>query len=223
MSGHQYGLRMVYERAVASINAASIAAGGPANAANDAVLSQSYLRLEQLASTTANSYQFPVLNNQGTVRPTEMRLNLQDAFFVCQVQFLISATPLATDTNFKLYSYPSAAVFTTAAVQLALQNLYNGYMQLTANNSVISTGWDMNRHFVANQTQYSAANLTIDQFDGGMDGGFPTEPNLVFIGSKNYVLKVILPAAIAALEAGSVTVLAFILRGVLAQNVTVVS
>jgi hypothetical protein len=221
---HQYALRMVYENARAAINAASLAAGGPGNAADNAVLSQSFLTLEQIATVANNSYKFPILNNEGAPRPTERRLTLQDAFYVSQVQFLLSVTPLATDTAYKRYAYPSPAIFTTAGAELAMYNLYNGYMTLAINNSTIIPAWDMGAHLKANQTQQPVgATFPIDQFDGGLDGAFPTQPNFVLIGSKGSNLGITLPAAISTLQAANVTILAFRLRGVLAQNVTVVS
>jgi hypothetical protein len=138
---------------------------------------------------------------------------------------LLGLAASATDTAFPLYSYPNPNIFTTAGAATQLENLYNGSISLTVNNRVITPSWDILRHYKANQTQLTsaAAGNNINQFDGGLDGGFPSEPNLVLIGSKNNVLQANLPAAIGTLQAGATTVLTCIMRGVLAQNVTVVS
>ena len=88
---HSFNQRGVFNNAVKSL----IAAGqDPAKA----ILSQSYLRLEVVANTSTTNYQFGVLVNDiakggsqvQAVRPTEQRLNLQDAFYVGSVQMLFS-------------------------------------------------------------------------------------------------------------------------------------
>ncbi len=219
----QQSARMVYRNALRAMQQAGV---DP----KSAILSQSYLRLERLLSTTTTSYQFGVLINdapQGsTIRTTETRLNLQDAFYVGSVQLFTFNTAAATDTAYPLISYPNRFVYTTAGAATALYNLYNGYMSLTVNNRIITPSWDVFRHLEVNQTQQNAAlasGVNIDQMTGSDSAGFACEPNWVLIGSKNNVLNVNLPAAVGTLQAASVTGVCIILRGILAQNVTVVS
>jgi hypothetical protein len=59
---------------------------------------------------------------------------------------------------------------------------------------------------------------TIDQQDGSSSGFYPIEPGWVLVGSKNNILTVSLPNAMAAVETNSRAIL--ILRGHTAQNVT---
>lgn len=219
----QQSARMVYRNALKAMQAAGV---DP----KQAILSQSYLRLERLLSTSVTNYQFGVLINdqpQGsTIRPNEQRLNLQDAFYVGSVQLFLSNTAAATDTNYNPITYPNRFVFTTAGAAQALYNLYNGYLSLTVNNRIITPSWDVLRHLEINQTQQNAAlasGVNIDQLTGTESTGFACEPNWVLIGSKNNILQLNLPAAVGTLQATSVTIVSIILRGVLAQNVTVVS
>lgn len=219
----QQSARLVYRNALKAMIAAGV---DP----KSAILSQSYLRLERLLSTTVTNYQFGVLINdapQGsTIRTTEVRLNLQDAFYVGSVQMFTFNTAAATDTNFALVSYPNRFVYTTANAAQALYNLYNGYMSITVNNRIITPSWDVYRHLEVNQTQQNnalAPGINIDQINGADSTGFACEPNFVLIGSKNNVVQINLPAAVGTLQATSVTGVAIILRGILAQNVTVVS
>lgn len=217
----QINQRLVYNNARRAI---ARAGANPASA----ILSQSFLRLEVVASTNKTNYQWGVLVNdapQGQApRITETRLNLQDAFYVSEVQFLLGLATDATSTDFPLYSFPNPAQFTTSGAATALNNVYNGSLSLTVNNRVITPGWDMLRHFQANQTQFTAAtNSPQNQFNGQSDSAYATEPNWVLIGSKNSQLQLSLPSAISTLQASKTTVLTLILRGVLAQNVTVVS
>lgn len=192
-----------------------------------AILSQSYLRLEAVASTSVTNYQFGVLVNdapQGrSQRATENRLNLQDAFYCSQIQIFTGLATSATDTAFSLDSWPNPFKYTTAGAADALNNLYNGYLSLTVNNRVITPSWDILRHLDVPQTQQNAAaasGVNTDQFSGIMTASATVEPNFVLIGSKNNNLTINLPGAIGTLQAGSTTIIAIVMRGVLAQNVT---
>ena len=193
-----------------------------------AILSQSYLRLEAVASTSVTNYQFGVLVNdapQGrSQRATENRLNLQDAFYCSQIQVFTGLATSATDTAFSLDSFPSPFKYTTAGAADALNNLYNGYLSLTVNNRVITPSWDILRHLDVPQTQQTNATpgtgVNVDQFSGLLSASATVEPNFVLIGSKNNNLTINLPGAIGTLQAGATTIIAIVMRGVLAQNVT---
>jgi len=91
------------------------------------IATQGYLRLgANLQATALNSISFPVLQNQGTVRATEKRLNVTDMFTVTHwALYLVKAGGLAggggtaaTDTEIataRNYTYPNPYVFATAA------------------------------------------------------------------------------------------------------------
>lgn len=211
----QGGARLVYKNASDALIKAGV---NPQNA----VLSQSFLRFENTLSTTKTSYDFGVLNNQsinGQVQtPTEVRLNLQDAFYISEIMIYVAKTASATDSAFKLSSYPSPTVFTTGAT--SLYTLYNGQLSLTVNNRQIVPTSDLTKFLQIPQTQATAAtNSPIDQFDGSWAS--VVEPNLVLIGSKNSLLNITIPSAFATLDANTRVVI--LVRGILAQNVTVVS
>ena len=220
----QVNSRLVYKNAYNAMVAAGV---DP----KKAVLSQSYLRLEVAANTSKTNYQFGVLINdqpQGNpIRPTELRLNLQDAFFCASVQLFTAVASSATATDFHLSTYPNPRVFSTAGAAQALYNLYNGYLSLTVNNYIITPSWDLYRHLEINQTQQTvtpvATTVPLDEISGIRSTAVSCEPNWVLIGSKSNTLQLNLPAAIGTLQASSTTVLVLILRGVLAQNCTIVS
>ena len=136
----QGGARLVYKNASDALIKAGV---NPQNA----VLSQSFLRFENTLSTTKTSYDFGVLNNQsinGQVQtPTEVRLNLQDAFYISEIMIYVAKTASATDSAFKLSSYPSPTVFTTGAT--SLYTLYNGQLSLTVNNRQIVPTSDLTK------------------------------------------------------------------------------
>jgi len=221
----QLNQRLVYRNAVKSMINAGV---DP----RQAILSQSYLRLERTLQTTVTNYQFGITVNDSpagaTITPTENRLNLQDSFFVGSISMFTSLTTNPTDTNMVLDSYPNATKYSTSGASTALYNLYNGYFSLTVNNRIITPSWNAYQHLSVPQTQNatgatSAYTLPIDQFEGKESGSLAVEPNWVLIGSKNNNFTLNLPSAVGTLQASKTTRVVIILRGVLAQNSTIVS
>ena len=217
------GTRLAFEKAKQAINTAGFSLG-------QAVLSQSYLRLEVALSTTITSYQFPVLTNDVSSSNTssfntEQRLNLQDAFVCSSIGLFFCKPSSTTATNFQLFTYPNSQNFTAANTASSLLNWYNSSLTLTVNNRQIVPAYDLYRHYSVPQQQqvtapyYSANTATfIDQQSGADSAFYPVEPAWVLVGSKQNSLQVQLPQAMAAVETNSRAVL--ILRGHLAQNVT---
>jgi len=186
-------------------------------------LTQSFLRLEQPTVVGQTLYTFPILINQPnpTIFNTEQRLNLQDSFVVNELGFYQALPSSSTDTTFKLLTYVSPFLFVNDAQH---QIFYNGKLSITVNNNVIMPAWDTVRHQLAPQTQQTqalGAGAPMDQFDGKSYAMYPVEPNITLVGSKNYVVNLTLPSGPTAVEANSRIVV--ILRGILAQNSTVVS
>lgn len=222
--------RMVFDNAKRAINSAfPIPESNPQRppASELCKLTQSYLRLEQLIALNKSEYNFPVLVNQTTqgIFLTEQRLNQQDSFVISEVGIFLGlpATSSATDTAFVPDTYPNP--FTYGAAQaLAMQAIYSGLMKVTVNNDVLMTAWDLARHYYTPETQQTAAlgaGSPLDQKRLAVDAFYPMEPNVVLIGSKNNQIQVTLPQPPTAIAANSRLII--ILRGVLAQNSTVVS
>ena len=217
------GTRLAFEKAKEGIQRAGFSLG-------QAVLSQSYLRLEVALSTTITNYQFPVLINDVSSSntaafSTEQRLQLQDAFYCSSVGLFFAKPSSSTDTSFQLVTYPNTQIFSTANTATSLYNWYNSSLTLTVNNRVIVPAYDLYRHYSVPQQQqvsapyYSANTANFkDQQDGGTSAFYPIEPGWVLVGSKQNQLSVQLPASMTAVETNSRAVL--ILRGHLAQNVT---
>ncbi len=217
------GSRLAFEKAKEGIQRAGFSLG-------QAVLSQSYLRLEVSLSTSITNYQFPVLVNDVSASATaatnlEQRLNLQDAFYVSQIGLFFGVPSSSTATNFQLCTYPNTTVFSAANTATSLFNWYNSSLSLTVNNRQIVPAYDLYRHYSVPQTQtaadiyYSASGIdSRDQQDGGTSAFYPIEPGWVLVGSKQNTLQVQLASAMQAVETNSRAIL--ILRGHLAQNVT---
>ena len=219
----QIGQRLVFQNSKNAIKRAGL---NPASA----VLSQSYLRFEVPLSTSQTTYTFDTLVNENT-NPnyvTQNKLNLQDAFVVSGIGFFLAvpSSSATTETAYPLYTYPNQVAF-ASATDVDAYTIYNGQMQLTVNQRTIITGWDLTRHYVANQTQQLVARASatpfsnIDQNNLASDGFYPAEPNIVLVGSKKNILQVQLNTGLATVQANSRLVCVF--RGILAQNVTPVN
>lgn len=214
------GSRLAYDKAKEAINRAGFSAG-------QAVLSQSYLRLEVALSTSKTLYQFPVLVNDNieAATNTSQRLNLQDAFYCSSLALFFAKPSSATDTTYQLVTYPNASIFSSANTAASLYSFYNGYLSLTVNNRQIVPAYDLYRHYNVPQQQttadadYTSSNIDYkDQQQGGVSGFYPIEPGWVMVGSKQNVLTVTLPAALTAVETYSRAII--MMYGHLAQNVT---
>jgi hypothetical protein len=213
----QHGARLVFDNAKTLIQNAGLSL-------QSAVLSQSYLRSEVAMSTSVTSYQIPILVNsqQGNNFVTNNFLALQDAFVVSKIGIYVSIPATSTTTAFPLYTYPNSTAFSTSGAAAALYNLYNGKLSVTVNNKQIVPSWDVYKHLYVPQTQQGAASTatTIDQNDATEFGYYPVEPNIVFVGSKNNVITIDLPAAIGTLQASTAPRIVVIFAGLLAQNCT---
>lgn len=234
----QIGSRMAFQNAANAVKRAGLNPG-------NAVLSQSYLRLEVPLVAAATSYKFDVLVNEsvnGTIN-TQQKLNLQDAFVANQIGFYLGVPSAATSTAFRLLTYPainSTAVTTgttaafTQTQAVDAYSIYNGYMQLTVNQRTVITAWDLARHLFIPPVQLAsnasastaalaavgsaAGHMNDDNFNAADMGLFPAEPNVVLAGNKKNDLTVTMPAGPASIPTNSRLIC--IIRGILAQNVT---
>lgn len=196
-------------------------------------LTQSYLRLENQMLLGKTQFQFFLLttqvNNAGLIFNEELRLNQQDSFVASSWGFFLSKPASNSDATAILVAYANPAVFSTAGSAAAAQTVYNSFFQLAVNNDIILPAWDVYRHRSVPQTQFitfiagatGPQTANEDQIDGASEGFYPVEPNLVFVGSKNNVLNLLMPAAFAVVESfGRMTCL---FRGVLGQNSTIIT
>lgn len=193
-----------------------IAAGISQVAYNNAVKTQGYLRLIQPIATGQQIITFPVLTNQtgsgNATRADEVRLPQQNAFFVGQFAFTIFKN---VTTNFQNVwnTYPNAVTYTNAASYYAI---YDGRLQVTIDQSVISRAYSMRKFLKIPNTQLTAAtNSPVDAFDG--TDMLPWEPNVVLVGTAQIDINIILPGPLGTIDANSFA--CWDLFGIEAQNV----
>ena len=215
------GSRLAYQSAKEAINRAGYSV-------NTAVLSQSYLRLEQALSASKTVFNFPILVNDsstGSAFNTEVRLNLQDAFCVSSAALYFCVPSSTTATNFALNTYPNTTVFSSSNTATSLYTWYNGFASITINNRQIVPAFNLGRFLDVPQTQqaanadYTSSGITVKDMQKGDDTAYcPIEPMWVFSGSKQNQIQITLPGTMAAIETNSRAVLIF--SGHLAQNVS---
>lgn len=191
-------------------------------------LTQSTIRVEQLLLNNSTQYNFAVLNNinNGNNQSfnTEIRLNQQDTFVPTEIFIGVGLPSGTTDTTWKPLTYENPALFTAAASDSLLTLWNGGMMQITVNKDVKTVNWDLMRHYYAPQTQQTGPvglGSPTNQVCGADDGWYPMEPYVLLIGSQGIQIQINLPVALGTVDANSRLVL--MMRGVLAQNSTVVS
>lgn len=212
--------RMVYDNAKMALQKAF----GSSAVLQIAKLTQGSLRFEQPLTVGQTIINFPVLDNQNIFSNLEDRLLLQDAFVISAIKIATGAPSSSTDNTFLPDSYPNTQKYGANADPLnAFWNATN--MQIAVNNDIILPKWDTYRHFnspITQQTDTLGAGSPADQDRGAFDGWYPMEPNVVLIGSKNTTIQLLYKGAgLSAVQANSRAII--MVRGVLAQNVTVVS
>jgi len=199
------------------------------NYVNSRKLSQHEVRLEVELNANNNRFVFGLTPNQANstnvIFNTENRLNLQDSLVVSEYGIFVAQPSSRTDTTFTLNTYGNTQVFAAADAAALDSTFYsNGYFNTKCNNDVIIPYRGLFNHWYKPQTQQTAAlgaGSPKDQLRGAEDGMITQEPNLLLIGSKNYVPEIVLPEALASAAAFERVILIY--RGVLAQNSTVVN
>lgn len=198
--------------------------------ANSLKLSQSEIRCEVKLTATATKFTFGLTavdpNTDGVIFNTERRLNQQDTLCVNEYGIFIRNPSSATSTIDTLRTYCNANIFATANVITALNGTFysHGFFVITVNNDVIMPYRGLWNHFYRPQVQQiaaAAATAVDDQVRGAEDGFITAEPNIVLIGSKRYQPVIEIPVLLAAAETHQRAVL--ILRGILAQNSTIIN
>jgi hypothetical protein len=196
---------------------------------NGRKLSQHEIRLEVGLNVNNNRFAFGVTPNQANstnvIFPTENRLMLQDSLVVSEYAIFVAQPTSNTDVTFTLNTYGNTQVFAAADAAALDSTFYsNGYFSTKVNNDVVIPYRGLFNHWYKPQTQQTGAlgvGSPKDQLRGAEDGFVTQEPNLLLIGSKNYVPEIVLPGALASAAAFERAILIY--RGVLAQNSTVVN
>lgn len=192
-------------------------------------LSQSQIRLETELTILTSTFTFglnPQQQNSSNVKfNTENRLNQQDSLIVSEYGIYVGKPASQVDTAWRLRTYGNTIDFTAGAAEdIDTQFFCNGFYVLKVNNDVVMPYRGLFNHWYIPQTQQTAAigpASPKDQIRGAEDGLITAEPNLLLIGSKNYVPQIVLPANLNTADAFERAIILY--DGILAQNSTVVN
>lgn len=194
------------------------------------IVTPSYLRLEKEVTGTVSAIDFLTLQQEGSVLSTERRLNLPDLFVVSGVGLFISKIASATPTaalhaTKTLRSFPNPQVFSGSGEAVNLMALYNSYLSLRVNSTVVIDSMHCMDFYDAGNYQQGVGSTAVsnvpvqaDQFDGNSNGYVQLNPTINLDGSKKIQWSVTLPASINLAGTSSTNVVSLILRGFLVQN-----
>lgn len=203
------------------------------------IATQGYLRLAANVQTGAalNSITWNVLSNQGTVRATEVRLDITDMFTVTHWGVYLAkagTTTTATDAEISqthLFTNPNSLTFSGASESANLMNVYNGFMSVTVDRNKIIDKYDAMRFYRVGTAQkgvLQAYNATApagtslsyldDTWDNVSYGMANCDPNVTLNGVGDNNLTLTLPSAANLSGTSSTNFVFLIMRGIRWQN-----
>lgn len=203
------------------------------------IATQGYLRLAANVQTGAalNSITWNVLSNQGTVRATEVRLDITDMFTVTHWGlYLVKAgtSTSATDAELStahLFTNPNSLTFSGSGEAANLMNVYNGFMSVTVDRNKIVDKYDAMRFYRVGTAQkgvLQAYNATApagtslsyldDTWDNVSYGMANVDPNVTLNGVGDNNLTLTLPSAANLSGTSSTNFVFLVMRGIRWQN-----
>jgi len=191
------------------------------------VIVDAAVRME--ATMAANQQSFTFYPGQGgTPTNTEQRLSLNDGFSIFEIGIFVADPASATDTQYKLFSYPNAAQFATSNVVNSLNGFYNnGVLNISKDQVNYLENYPLYNHRYVPEVQdgltygYTTSGATapngVDSFNGLSDGFAPLASYINITGRDTLTVNIQLPAGLQAVETFQRVVLVF--RGYKAYNV----
>ena len=204
------------------------------------ITTQSFLRLETLAPTSAQSvFNFNTLDTSGIKTPTERRLKLADTFTVTDIAFYLgyglnaTNTPTAAQyTTQKLATWPNPQITAIGTTQAAeLEAIYNGFLSLRIDTTTFIDSIPMRQFYRVGTSQQGVGStatnnlpVQINEWPLSMYGQVPNFPTVELNGQSNIEWSVNLPSATLCAGANGVGFvnLVLVLGGFLNQGAATV-
>lgn len=195
----------------------------------NAIVTQSYLRLEQQLGTQSQ-VEFNVLKNEGTVQSTERRLSINDAFICDMISVMLYKVPTGEANGIQqLDTFPNPLVYTGASEAANLQSIYNGFLSIRVNSTVFIDSLDVMRFLRVGNSQEgvdlgggTGANATgVYQASEYRSANYPFDklsPTIKLSGSAKNELKIELPASANLAGTDSTNYVVMLLRGLLISD-----
>jgi hypothetical protein len=174
------------------------------------VIVDAAVRME--ATMAANQQSFTFYPGQGgTPTNTEQRLSLNDGFSIFEIGVFVADPASATDTQYKLFSYPNATQFATSNVANSLNGFYNnGVLNISKDQVNYLENYPLYNHRYVPEVQdsltfgYTTSGATapsgVDSFNGLSDGFAPLASFINITGRDTLTVNIQLPAGLQAVE-----------------------
>ena len=202
------------------------------------IATQGYLRLAANVQATAlNSVTWNVLSNQGTVRATEVRLDITDMFTVTHWGlYLVKSGTTTTSTDAELatthlFTNPNSLTFSGTGESGNLMNVYNGFMSVTVDRNKIIDKYDAMRYYRVGTAQKGVNQAAIaspaagtsnsyvdDSWDNVSYGMANCDPNVTLNGVGDNNITLTLPSSVNLSGTASTNFVFLIMRGIRWQN-----
>lgn len=193
------------------------------------VIVDAAIRMECTMSANQQSFVFNAgTTDGGTTFNTENRLALNDGFSIFEIGLFVAKPASSTATNFKLYSYPNAGVFSTSNAASSIDGFYNnGSLNISKDQVNYLQNYPTYLMRFVPEVQdgltfgYTTSGATVpngvDNVNGLLNGFNPLAAFINISGRDTLNINIILPAGLAAVESNQRAVLIF--KGYKAYNV----
>ncbi len=183
------------------------------------IISERTLRLEAELIQGKNTYEIPVVENKGSDRPLERKLNRNDGFVLSHIGFALTKQDTTKTPqeygNFPLFTNPDPNYFVGLAggdsEASAIETPYNGDLSLKVNNTeIIQEFAVLHTRYVPERgyTRVAAPQIAAEypQYGPGMEerGFYPYSISSILNGQDNNIVKINLGAGNTSLIAGGV-------------------
>jgi hypothetical protein len=199
----------------------------------DAIITDSYLRLEQSLQATITTLTFNMLVNQGTPNVTENRLNITDRFVATSLALLImkaGTTTAATQAEISIgrpRTFNNSFIFTGASEAANLEVIYNSQLKITVDSTVYIDSYDTRRFYRVPTSQQgqaisAVASTGVLGADGYDESAYPfagLTPSITFSGIGKNLIQLTLPNPTSLVGTNTQNFAIMWIRGFLVQNV----
>lgn len=166
------------------------------------IITPSFIRLEQQVQSGQGVYQFQIAKNVGNPSPTEVRLDLNDAFMATHLGIYLMNNDLTLPGHAQLVTFPDGLVFPAEAGNVTTSHLeafYNGFLKVKVADVVYAESIATRKFRVVRTTQTSVAGATpppnaLVAEAYGLDGLFELTPQFTFQGQAKNILELDIPA-----------------------------
>jgi hypothetical protein len=189
---------------------------------NEREITQGYMRTEASILPNLQIFTFPIVTVQAqqgnnSLSPLMNLIAMQDSFLVNAMGYSLCSyamtngnvqnnTDWTANNDWSPITYVDAYHGNSPTVVMDEGNgmlWFGAYINITVNKHELVPKWDCQKHYFVGQTQTSTSQvppftLTKNQFDGGSSHYYAMQPNIIFGGMRDSVVKLNLPSNVPA-------------------------